>query len=76
MLLLLMLMALQRFTRLSTFSINGNPVFRNGPKSLPEHSPDCPILRNRVLDNFILAEKLFAKSLRSHETCVSANKNL
>ena len=28
---------------LSTFPIKGNPVFSNGPKSLPKNLPDCPI---------------------------------
>ena len=28
---------------LSIFSIKGNPVFSNGPKSLPKNPPDCPI---------------------------------
>ena len=45
---------------LSTFPIKGNPVFSNGPKSLPKNPPDCPILCNWVFDNFILAEELFA----------------
>ena len=31
---------------LSTFPIKGNPIFINGPKSLPKNSPDCPILCN------------------------------
>ena len=34
---------------LSTFPINHNPVFINGPKSLPKNPPDCPILCNCVL---------------------------
>ena len=55
---------------LSTFFIKGNPVFSNGPKSLPKNPPDCPILCNWVFDNFILAEELFAKALPSFETCV------
>ena len=50
---------------LSTFFIKGNPVFSSGPKSLPENSPDCPILCKRVFDNFVLAEELFAKALQS-----------
>ena len=33
---------------LNTFRINGNPVFNNGPKSLPKNSPCCPILYNWV----------------------------
>ena len=61
---------------LSTFPIKGNPVFSNGPKSLPKNPPDCPILCNWVFDNFILAEELFAKALRSFETCVLVNNNL
>ena len=39
----------------STFPIKGNPIFINGPKSLPKNSPDCPILCNWAFDNFILA---------------------
>ena len=29
---------------LITFFINGNPVFSNGPRSLPKNPPDCIIL--------------------------------
>ena len=61
---------------LSTFSIKGNPVFSNGPKSLPKNPPDCPILCKRVFDNFILAGKLFVKALRRFETCALVNNNL
>ena len=53
-----------------------NPVFRNGSKSLPRNCPDCPILCNSVFDNFVLADKPFAKPLRSFETCVFANRTL
>ena len=31
---------------LGTFPIKGNPVFSNGPKSLPKNHPDCFILCN------------------------------
>ena len=31
---------------LSTFSFKDNPVFRNGPKSLPKNPHDCSILCN------------------------------
>ena len=60
---------------LSTFPIKGNPAFSNSPKSLPKNLPDYLILYNWVFDNFILAEKLFAKALRSFETCVLVNNN-
>ena len=60
---------------LITFLIKYNPVFSNGPKSLPKNPPDCPILCNWVFDNFILAEELFAKALQSLETCVLLNNN-
>ena len=50
---------------LSTLPIKGKPVFSNGPRSLPKKSPDCLILYNWVLDNFILASELFAKALSS-----------
>ena len=53
---------------LSTFFIKGNPDFSNGPKILPRNLPNCPILCNWVIDNFILAEELFVKALRSFET--------
>ena len=29
---------------LITFFINGNPVFSNGPRSLPRNHPDCILL--------------------------------
>ena len=61
---------------LSTFPLNDNPLFNNGPKSLPKNPPDCTMLCNWVFDNFILSEELFGKALRSFETCVLVNKNL
>ena len=54
---------------LSTFPIKGNTVFSNGPS-------DCLIYYNLVFDNFILAEELFAKALRSFKTCVLVNNKL
>ena len=45
---------------LSTLPIKGNPVFSNGPKSLPKNTTYCPILCNWVFDNFILADESFA----------------
>ena len=41
---------------LRTFFIKDNPVFSNGPKSLPKNLPDCPILDNWVFDSFILED--------------------
>ena len=61
---------------LSTCPIEGDPVFSNGPKSLPKNSLDCPILCNWVFDDFLLAHEPFAKPLRSFETCVLVNNNL
>ena len=46
---------------LSTFPIKGNPVFSNGPKSLPKSPPDCLVLCNWVFDNFVLANEPFQK---------------
>ena len=34
------------------------------------------VLKASLFDNFILAEELFAKALRSFETCVFVNNNL
>ena len=61
---------------LSTFPIKGNAVFSNGPKGLLRNPPDCLILCTWVFDNFILADELFAKALRSYETCVLVNNKL
>ena len=60
---------------LSTFIIKGNPVFSNGPISLPKNPPNFPILCNWVFDNFILSDEPFAKALQSFETCILVNKN-
>ena len=60
---------------LSTFPIKGNPVFCNGPQSIPRNPPDCPIIWNWVFDIFILADEPFAKALRSFETCALVNNN-
>ena len=43
---------------LSTLSFKNNPVFSNGPKSLPKIASDCPVLCNWVLDHVILAQNL------------------
>ena len=50
---------------LSKFFNKGNPVFSNGPKSLPKNSPDCPVLCNRVFDICIFADELFRKALKT-----------
>ena len=61
---------------LSTFPIKGNPVFNNGPKSLPKNPPDCTIVDNWVFENLISANEPFAKALQICETCVLVNNNL
>ena len=38
---------------LTTFFINGNPVFSNGPGNLLRNPPDCIIFNNWVFDNLI-----------------------
>ena len=60
----------------STFFNKGNPVFSNGPESLPRNPPDYPILCNWFFENFILADEPFAKALRSLKSCVLNNDNL
>ena len=59
----------------STFPFTGNPVFDNGPISLPKNPPDCPILCNWIFVIFILAKGLFGKALQSLEYCVLVNNN-
>ena len=61
---------------LSSFFIKGKPVFSNGSKTLRRNTPDYSILCNSVFDNFILADELFPKALRSFGTCVLVNNNL
>ena len=61
---------------LSIFSIRGNTIFSNGPKSLPKNPPGYQILCNWAFNNFILADEPFAKTLRNFETCVLVNNNL
>ena len=62
--------------RFNIFFIKGKPVFSNGPRSLPKNTPDYLVLFNWVFDNFILADWLFAKALRSFEIYVLVNNNL
>ena len=50
-----------------------NPVFDNGSKILPKNAPHCPLLCNRVFDDFILVYEVFSKALQSFETCVLVN---
>ena len=42
----------------------------------PRIPPNFIILNSSVFENFILADKPFAKALRIFETCVSVNLNL
>ena len=53
-----------------TFFIKGNPVFSNGPRSLPRNPPDCIILDNWVFDKLISVDDLLAKALRRFSTCL------
>ena len=61
---------------LMNFFINGNPVFSNGPRSLPRNPPNCIILDNSAIDSFISVDELFAKALRSFATCLLLNSHL
>ena len=61
---------------LSIFFNKGNPIFSNGPKSLPKNSPNCANLCKWVFDCFILSNELFAKALQSFEKCVLVNNSL
>ena len=51
-------------------------MFRNSLISLPGGSPDCIILDSLFFDNFILANKLYTKSLKSLEACILVNNSL
>ena len=60
----------------STFFINGNQSFINGPRSQPRDLPDCFILGNCIFDSFLFTYKLFAKGLSRYETCLPGNIKL
>ena len=45
---------------LITFFINDNPVFSNGPRSLPRNAPDYIILDIWGFDNLISVDDLLA----------------
>ena len=59
----------------STFFINEEPVFNNGPRVLPKNSPQSICLHSWAFDDFILAFELFAKVLQRLETYPSVNEN-
>ena len=58
------------------FFIKDTTVYSNGQRSLPRNPIGCTILSSWVFDKFILLDELFAKYLRSFETCVLVNNNL
>ena len=58
------------------FFIKDTTVYSNGQRSLPRNPVGCTILSSWVFDKFILLDELFAKYLRSFETCVLVNNNL
>ena len=47
---------------LLTFFINDNPVFNNGPRSLPRNPSDYVILDNWVFNNLRSVDNWFPKS--------------
>ena len=61
---------------LRTFFIKSKQACNNGPKSLPKNPPDCPFLCHWIFDNFMLADELFAKALKSLKTGVLVDNNL
>ena len=63
---------------LSAFPVTDNAVFSTGSstKGLFKNLRDCPIWCKWVFNNFLLAEELFGKALRSLDTCVLVNNNL
>ena len=57
------------------FFIKRKPVFSNGPRIPLRSPPDCTILGRWLVNNFILADELFANALRSLETCLPDNND-
>ena len=50
-------------------------VFCNNSRRIPRNIPNCNLLDRLVFDHFVLADELFAKALRSLETCRLVNNN-
>ena len=56
---------------LNSCSIKCYPVFSNGPKSLPNNPPDCPILCNSVFHNFFISWWIIFKSFaKPQKLCI------
>ena len=60
----------------SIFCINGEPIFRNEPRSLPKNLSDCIVLDNSVLDSLTSTDELSEKALQRFVTCLSVNNSL
>ena len=60
---------------LITLFINGNPVFSDGPRSLPRTPPYYIILDIWVFDNLISVHDLSTKSLQRFAICLLVNDN-
>ena len=60
---------------LTTFFMNGSPLFNNGPRSLPRNPPDFMILDNWVFDNLMPVGQLFVKTLQKFATCLLVNND-
>ena len=60
---------------LITFFIVGNPVFNNGPRSLPRNHPDLIILDISALLSFIPVGILFSIAFLSLVVCLIVSNN-
>ena len=58
--------------------INGKSTFINSPRSQPSNPRDCVNLGSWIFDNFILADKLFAKAFmkKLYTTCLLVGNGL
>ena len=52
------------------YLIRPNQFYSNGPVCLARNPPDYIILDILVLDNFVLADELFKKTLQLFVTCL------
>ena len=66
MLLMLILMLLKHWCK---FFMKIKLVFCNNSRRIPRNIPNCNLLDRLVFDHFVLADELFAKALKSLETC-------
>ena len=61
---------------LSTFLVNGKPIFNTGPRKLTKNPANWMILDICGFSNFTRIAELFIKPLKRFQTCLSVSNSL